>query len=154
MAVQTAGLLPWHRTDDTLRVFVIHMGGPYWAGKDVGAWSVAKGILNAGEDPLGAARREFTEEVGVPAPDGEPLDLGTVRSGSKLVRVYAVEADPALAFRVSNTFSLEWPPHSGRTQEFPEADGGRWFTLEEASARIVRSQVPFLDRLRETVVQD
>ena len=151
MAAHSAGLLAWHRADGILHVFLVHMGGPFWAGKDVAAWSVPKGIVDAAEEPSAAARREFTEEVGVPAPDGEPLDLGTVRSGSKVIRAYAVQADPRLAFRTSNTFTLEWPPHSGRMQEFPEVDRGAWFTPDEARVRIVRSQLPFLDRLAKAV---
>ena len=151
MVVHSAGLLAWHRADGALHAFLVHMGGPFWAGKDVAAWSVPKGILDPGEDPVAAARREFAEEVGVPAPSGEPLDLGTVRSGSKVIRAYAVEADPRLVFRTSNAFTLEWPPHSGRMQEFPEVDRGAWFPPDEARVRIVRSQLPFLDRLAKAV---
>ncbi|QGF22547.1 NUDIX domain-containing protein [Raineyella fluvialis] len=152
-AVLSAGLLPWYRDSEGLRVFLVHMGGPFWARKDTAAWSLAKGLAEAGEedDLRAVARREFTEEVGVPAPAGELVDLGTVRSGAKVIRAYAVEADPALAFRESNTFGLEWPPRSGRMQEFPEADRGAWLTPEEAEERIVRSQVPFLHRLRDTL---
>lgn len=151
MTVRSAGLLPWTGSGEGPRVFLVHMGGPFWARKDAGAWSVSKGIQETDEDPLAAARREFAEEVGVPAPAGEVVDLGTVRSGAKVIRAYAVEADPGLAFRSSNTFTLEWPPRSGRTQEFPEVDRAAWFTLTEAGDRIVRSQLPFLDRLREAL---
>lgn len=154
MTTLSAGLLPWTGTADDLQVFLVHMGGPFWAHKDVAAWSIAKGIRDADEEPLAAARREFAEEVGVPAPAGEVLDLGTVRSGAKVIQAYAVEADPGLAFRSSNTFPLEWPPHSGRVLEFPEADRAAWFTLDEAAVRIVRSQLPFLDRLREAAGGD
>lgn len=154
MAVHSAGLMAWHRANGVLHAFLVHMGGPFWAGKDVAAWSVPKGIPDSEEDQVAAARREFTEEVGVPAPSGEPVDLGTVRSGSKVIRAYAVEADPQLAFRTSNTFTLEWPPRSGRMQEFPEVDRGAWFSMDEARVRIVRSQLPFLDRLQEAVDRD
>ena len=151
MTVRSAGLLLWTGSGEGLRVFLVHMGGPFWARKDAGAWSVPKGIQATDEDPLAAARREFAEEVGVPAPAGEVVDLGTVRSGAKVIRAYAVEADPGLAFRSSNTFALEWPPRSGQSQEFPEVDRAAWFALTEAGDRIVRSQLPFLDRLREAL---
>lgn len=151
MTMHSAGLLVWRRTDVGLLVFLVHMGGPFWSGKDAAAWSVPKGLYEADEDPYAAARREFTEEVGVPAPEGEAIDLGTIRSGSKMVRAYAVPAGPELTFRTSNTFSLEWPPHSGRMQEFPEADRAEWLTLDRARERIVRSQLPFLDRLAQAV---
>ncbi len=157
MVTHSAGLLAWTRqgggdvTGSGLRVFLIHMGGPFWARKDTGAWSVPKGIHHADEGPAAAARREFAEEIGVPAPEGDLLDLGTVRSGAKQVRAFAVEADPGLAYRASNTFPLEWPPHSGRTQEFPEADRAEWLGLQQARERIVRSQLPFLDRLADAL---
>lgn len=157
VVTHSAGLVAWtrHRGADPagpeLRVFLIHMGGPFWARKDAGAWSVPKGIHDADEEPAAAARREFTEEVGVSAPEGGLLDLGTVRSGAKQIRAFAVEADPGLAFRASNTFTLEWPPRSGRTEEFPEADRAEWFGLAQARERIVRSQLPFLDRLAAAV---
>lgn len=151
MTVNSAGLLAWRCEDDELLVFLVHMGGPFWSGKESAAWSVPKGLYEADEDPYAAARREFTEEVGAPAPAGDPLDLGTVRSGTKVIRAYAVPAGPELSFVASNTFSMEWPPRSGRTQEFPEADRGEWLALATARQRIVRSQVPFLDRLAEIV---
>ena len=125
------------------------MGGPFWARRDLGGWSIPKGEFDpAGEDPLIAALREFVEEIGVPAPTGTPIDLGVhVQRGGKRVHAFAVEADPTLAFLASNTFPLEWPRGSGRIQQFPEIDRAQWFELDEARRRVVSGQVPILDAL-------
>jgi predicted NUDIX family NTP pyrophosphohydrolase len=148
---RSAGLLLFRVRDGELEVLLAHMGGPFWARKDEHAWSIPKGEYPPDEDPLTAARREFTEELGAPPPDGPVLELGEVRqSGGKSVTVWAVEGefDPAAA--VSNTFELEWPPHSGRMQTFPEVDRVAWFDLETARVKGVAAQAAFLDRLAES----
>jgi predicted NUDIX family NTP pyrophosphohydrolase len=148
---RSAGLLLFRVRDGELEVLLAHMGGPFWARKDEHAWSIPKGEYPPDEDPLTAARREFTEELGAPPPDGPVLELGEVRqSGGKSVTVWAVEDefDPAAA--VSNTFELEWPPHSGRMQTFPEVDRVAWFDLETARVKVVAAQAAFLDRLAES----
>ena len=158
MAVRrSAGLLlyRWTRPGGSpalLQVLIGHMGGPLWARKDAGAWSVPKGEYPADEAPLAAARREFTEELGLPAPEGELLDLGEVRqSGGKTVRVWAVEADLDPAQVVPGTFTLQWPPRSGREVEFPELDRVEWYDLDTAGPRLVTAQRAFLDRLRDAL---
>ena len=128
-------------------VLLVHPGGPIWAKRDAGAWSIPKGEPETGEDPLTAARREFAEELGSPAPDGELRDLGTVRSGRKVIAAFALAGDLNADQIVSNTFELEWPPRSGRTQSFPEVDRAAWFDLDTARHKIVKSQRPFLDRI-------
>ncbi|NLW98674.1 MAG: NUDIX domain-containing protein [Actinomycetales bacterium] len=148
----SAGLLPFRRTADGVEVFVGHMGGPFWARKDEGAWSIIKGLYSADEeDPLTAARREFTEETGAEVGDGEVIPLGELRASGKLITVYAVVADPSLAFVGSNTVTMEWPPRSGRTIEFPELDRAKWLTLDEARRLLVKGQRPFLDRLQKAL---
>ena len=145
----SAGILLFRRDGDAIEVFLAHMGGPFWARKDERAWSIPKGELDPGEDPLAAARREFAEEIGVAAPDVAPLELGDVRySSGKVVTVFAIEApDFAVADITSSTFELEWPPRSGRRQLFPEVDDARWVALDDARAKLVTGQVPVLDRL-------
>jgi predicted NUDIX family NTP pyrophosphohydrolase len=144
----SAGVL-LHRTgqDGAVQVLLAHMGGPFWAHKDDGAWSIPKGEHPAEEDARAAARREFAEELGSPPPDGELRDLGTVRSGSKVIAAFALVGDLDADRVVSNTFELEWPPRSGRTQTFPEVDRAAWFDLDTARHKLVKSQRPFLDRL-------
>lgn len=144
----SAGVL-LHRTgpDGAVQVLLAHMGGPFWAHKDEGAWSIPKGEHPAEEDARAAACREFAEELGAPVPDGELRDLGTVRSGSKVIAVFALVGDLDADRVVSNTFELEWPPRSGRTQAFPEVDRAAWFDLDTARRKIVKSQRPFLDRI-------
>lgn len=134
------------------------MGGPFWASRQEAAWSVPKGEYGPDEDPLDAARREFAEEVGLPVPSGDPLDLGTVRqSARKEVSVWAVaggsiDLDPARA--VSNTFEMEWPRGSGRIQEFPELDRVAWVSLDDARRLLVRAQTTFLDRLVDALTSE
>ncbi|MDA0564071.1 NUDIX domain-containing protein [Streptomonospora sp. S1-112] len=128
-----------------------HMGGPFWAKKDERAWSVPKGEYAEGEEPLAAAYREFAEEMGRPAPEGRVVDLGQVRQSGKVVTCFALAADFDAARISSNTFTLEWPPRSGRTEEFPEVDRAEWFGLAAARLKLVKGQVPFLDRLVEAV---
>lgn len=151
MPLYSAGLLPFTRSDDRLRVFIVHMGGPYWGHRDQGGWSLAKGMYIPGEEtPEDAARREFGEEVGVPAPEGELLDLGEVRlSSGKRVRGFAVEASPALTFVGSNTFEVEWPRRSGRYRTYLEVDRAGWCALAEARVRITPGQLPLLDALED-----
>jgi predicted NUDIX family NTP pyrophosphohydrolase len=149
--MRSAGLLLYRRRDDgALEVLLGHMGGPFWARKDERAWSIPKGEHPDDEDALAAARREFAEETGTPPPDGPTLDLGEVRqSGGKRVTAWAVEGDLDPDRIESNTFELEWPPRSGRRQEFPEIDRAGWFDLEAARRKVVKGQVPLLDRLEE-----
>lgn len=153
---RSAGLLVFRRTGGSeMQVLVGHMGGPFWARRDVGAWSVPKGEPGAGEEPLTAARREFAEELGVAAPDGPVLDLGVVRqSGGKEVHVFAVEGDVDVNAVVPGTFALEWPPRSGRFVDVPEMDRVAWLTVDEARPLLVSAQRAFLDRLRAVVTPD
>jgi len=151
-AAQSAGLLLFRRAEQGLEVFLVHPGGPYWARKDVGAWSVPKGEFAEGEDPLEAARREFHEETGLHAA-GPFVPLRPIRqAGGKVVHAWAAAADFDAASIRSNTFTMEWPPRSGRTREFPEIDRGAWFDLPEARRRILPSQAPLLDQLLERLV--
>ncbi|MGE4425686.1 MAG: NUDIX domain-containing protein [Solirubrobacteraceae bacterium] len=147
---RSAGLLPYRRGPDDLRVLIAHMGGPLWARRDERAWSIPKGEHGDDEDPLHAARREFVEELGLPAPDGPMVDLGEVRQGSgKWVRAWAVEADLDPDAIVPGTFEMAWPPRSGRTIVVPEVDRVAWMTVDEARPRLVAAQEAFLDRLAE-----
>ena len=147
MARRSAGVLLYRRTPD-LQVLLGHMGGPFWARRDEGAWSIPKGEYGDDEEPLAAARREFEEELGSPVPSAALLPLGELRAGSKVLTVWAAEGDLDADAVVSGTFPLEWPPRSGRVQHFPEVDRAAWFGLAEARGRLVRGQVPYLDRLR------
>ena len=147
----SAGLLVYRRTGGELEVLLVHPGGPFWAKKDDGAWSVPKGEYEPDEDPLEVALREFEEEIGAEPPDhATAVSLGELRQPSgKVVRAWAVEGDLDVSEVRSNTFEMEWPPRSGRTQEFPEVDRAGWFGLEEARRKLLRGQVGFLDRLEE-----
>jgi predicted NUDIX family NTP pyrophosphohydrolase len=150
----SGGILLWRIRKGRPEVLLGHPGGPLFAKKDVDTWSVLKGEIEAGEDPLRVARREFEEETGQPPPDGEALELGEItQKGGKLVSAWALEGelDPALA--VSNTFEMEWPPHSGRFGEFPEIDRVEWFDLETARSKIKAAQIPLLERLEESVAR-
>jgi predicted NUDIX family NTP pyrophosphohydrolase len=148
VARTSAGLLPYRRRDGRLEVLIGHMGGPLWARREQGAWSVIKGEHDEAEDALAAARREFEEETGVAAPEGALLELGEIRQSSgKRVTAWAVEADLDAAGLRSNTFELEWPPRSGRVQEFPEVDRFEWCAPELARSRLVKAQGELLDRL-------
>ena len=141
---RSAGVL-LRRSDG--RVLLVHPGGPFWARRDTGAWSIPKGEHDDDEDPEVCARREFAEELGSPAP-GELADLGVVRQKNrKEVRAFFGEGDVDVDGIVSNTFTIEWPPRSGRQQEFPEIDRAEWFTVEEARAKLNPAQAEFLDRL-------
>jgi len=137
----------FRRKDRDLEVFLVHPGGPFWAGKDAGAWTVPKGEYVEGEDPLDAAKREFMEETGFVA-TGEFLDLGAVRQTSgKIVSAWAFEGDCDPGKLVSNFCEIEWPPRSRKKMEIPEVDRGAWFTVAEARRAILKSQEPFLDAL-------
>jgi len=147
--VVSAGILLYRLRGGAAEVFLVHPGGPYWRNKDAGAWSIPKGQLEAGDDPLSAAKREFQEETGS-AVAGAFAPLAPLRQpGGKTVHAWAVEGDIDAASITSNAFSIEWPPQSGNTQEFPEVDRGAWFTLEEARAKILAGQRGFLDQLEE-----
>jgi predicted NUDIX family NTP pyrophosphohydrolase len=147
---RSAGLLLFHPTDDGLEVLLGHMGGPFFARRDTGAWTVPKGEYEPDEPAWEAARREFQEELGLPPPDGEAIDLGEVRqTNGKIVTAWAVRADLDPAAIVPGTFRMEWPPRSGELQEFPELDRVAWFGLDRARAVIVKAQAAFLDRLAE-----
>ncbi|WP_347955160.1 NUDIX domain-containing protein [Gordonia aichiensis] len=150
-AQTSAGLLLYRRGAAGLEVLLVHPGGPFFARKDDGAWSIPKGLLDADEEPLVAARREFAEETGHRAPDGAAIDLGDVRLRSgKRVLGFAVEGDLDAATIVSNTFEMVWPPRSGQTREFPEVDRAQWFSLDEARVKLNPAQAAFVDRLAES----
>ncbi|CCK31761.1 NUDIX hydrolase [Streptomyces davaonensis JCM 4913] len=147
----SAGLLLYRRTGEGLQVLLGHMGGPFFARRGAGAWSVPKGEYEPEtETAWDAARREFQEELGLAPPDGDAVPLGEVRqSGGKLVTVWAIEADLDPGTVTPGTFRMEWPPKSGRTEEFPELDRVAWFDLDGAREVIVKAQGAFLDRLLE-----
>jgi predicted NUDIX family NTP pyrophosphohydrolase len=156
MARTSAGLLVYRRGgEDGIEVMLAHMGGPFWARKDAGAWSIPKGEYGPDDDPLAAARREFEEEIGRPPPGGGLTALGEVRqSGGKVVTAWALEADVDVSEIESNTFTLEWPRGSGRMREFPEVDRAEWFDVETAREKLVKGQIPLLDRLLGAVIVD
>ncbi|MET9889619.1 NUDIX domain-containing protein [Streptomyces sp. NPDC006465] len=147
---RSAGLLLFRRTDNGLEVLLGHMGGPFFARRDAGAWSVPKGEYEPDETAWDAARREFREELGLPPPDGEAVPLGEVtQTNGKVVTAWAIEADLDPAAVVPGTFTMEWPPRSGQRQEFPELDRVEWMTPDRARTLIVKAQAVFLDRLAE-----
>ncbi|MBV9821172.1 MAG: NUDIX domain-containing protein [Actinobacteria bacterium] len=148
-AKRSAGLLLFRRQPQ-LEVLIGHLGGPLWSRRDSAAWSIPKGEYGPDESPLDAARREFTEELGLPVPEAQLIELGTVKqSGGKQVTAWAAEAEVDLDAVVLGTFELEWPPRSGRVQSFPELDRVEWCTPELATERLIASQRQFLDRLAE-----
>ena len=147
---RSAGLLLFRHTDHGVEVLVGHMGGPFFARRDAGAWSVPKGEYEPDETAWDAARREFREELGLPPPDGEAVALGEVtQANGKVVTAWAIEADLDPAAVVPGTFTMEWPPKSGRRQEFPELDRVEWMTPERARPLLIKGQTVFLDRLAE-----
>lgn len=145
----SAGLLLYRRAPGRVEVLLVHMGGPFWAHKDEHAWSVPKGEYDEGDDPATVAAREFTEELGSAPPDGPTLALGSARQSAKTVTVFAREGDFDASAAVSNTFTVQWPPRSGRFQEFPEVDRAEWFDLATAATKLVKGQVVFLTRLAD-----
>jgi Predicted NTP pyrophosphohydrolase len=149
MAVLSAGLLLFRPGPAGVEVLLGHMGGPYWARKDDGAWSIPKGEHGPDEDARDAAAREFTEEMGSAPPAGEPRELGTVaqRGGRKQITVFALEADFDAEHITPGTFDLEWPPRSGTVCSFPEIDRAAWFDLDTARRKLVPAQLEFIDRL-------
>ena len=152
MVKRSAGFLIFRKRDE-FEFFLVHPGGPFWAKKDLGAWSIPKGEYEDGADPLATAFREFQEEIGVPPqPKGELLPLGEVRqAGGKIVTAWAFESDCDQTAIRSNTFSMEWPRGSGRIREFPEVDRAGWFRIAEARGKILKGQVSFLDKLAVTL---
>ncbi|TNC21630.1 NUDIX domain-containing protein [Amycolatopsis alkalitolerans] len=151
-ARQSAGILLYRTVNGELEVLLGHMGGPFWARKDAGGWSLPKGEHEPDEEPEAAARREFTEELGLPVPDGVLAELGSVRqSGGKVVTAWALDGDVDPAQVVPGTFEMEWPKGSGQMREFPEMDRFAWFPLAEARVKLLKGQQPFLDRLSALV---
>lgn len=147
-AKASAGLLLYRRGPNGLEVLLAHPGGPWWRARDEGAWGMPKGGIDPGEDPFAAARREFAEEMGSPPPEGPALALEPRRQPSgKVVSAWAIEGDFDVTRLASNGFPMEWPPRSGKMQEFPEIDRAEWFALPEARRRILRGQAGFLDEL-------
>jgi predicted NUDIX family NTP pyrophosphohydrolase len=137
----------YRRRNNQLEVFLIHPGGPFWAKKDLGAWSIPKGEYTEEEQPMEAAKREFVEETGFQS-NGSFIELGDIRQpGGKLVTAWAFEGDCDPKDLRSNTFTMEWPPRSGRQREFPEVDQGAWYSIESAREYLNKGQLPFLDRL-------
>jgi predicted NUDIX family NTP pyrophosphohydrolase len=144
---RSAGILLFRHGTGGIEVLLVHPGGPWWARKDEGAWSIPKGEYGDAEDPLEAARREFKEELGNP-PSGDPLPLGEVKQkGGKVVGAWGVQGDLDPAGVHSNTFEMEWPPRSGQRQSFPEIDRAEWFSVDAAREKLNPAQHPFLDRL-------
>lgn len=147
MPQRSAGILLFRRRRGAIEVLLAHPGGPFWAKKDEGAWSIPKGVYEPGEDGLAAAKREFAEETGAPT-EGEAVALGAFRqSSAKTVDVWAIEGEFDPARLKSNTFTLEWPPRSGRSREVPEIDRVQWFALDEASRKMLKGQRPILQAL-------
>lgn len=148
----SVGLLLHREVDGELEVLLGHMGGPFWASKEDHAWTIPKGLPEAGEtDLLGVALREFAEEMGLVAPTGETVDLGACKAARKTNHVFARRAEFDAESITSNTFELEWPPRSGRIQSFPEVDRAAWWSMPEARTKLVKGQLPFLDRLTAAV---
>jgi predicted NUDIX family NTP pyrophosphohydrolase len=154
MPKHSAGLLMYRLRDGVLEVFLAHPGGPFWANQDLGAWSIPKGEYPPEEDALAAAKREFAEETGCVF-QGELLPLTPLKQPSgKVIAAWAIQGDCDPAALQSNTFTLEWPPRSGRQQEFPEVDRGGWFIMEEAKEKIIKGQVGFLEELEQILARN
>jgi predicted NUDIX family NTP pyrophosphohydrolase len=150
MTKQSAGILMYRGSGSALELLLVHPGGPFFAKKDDGAWSIPKGEYQQGEEPLAVARREFEEELGSPPPHGTFLELGElVQPSRKVITAFAVEGDFDPAKLKSNRFEMEWPPQSGRKQSFPEVDRAAWFAPAEAAKKIQSGQARFIDRLFE-----
>ena len=149
MSKNSAGVLPFRDVSGYLEVLLVHPGGPFWAKKDEGAWSIPKGEFEDNEDPLVAAKREFEEETGI-APSGDLIPLEPLcQPSGKVVYAWAMKENLDPAALKSNTFSMEWPPKSGRQQDFPEIDRAAWLSIEAAKRKILKGQAPFLSQLRE-----
>jgi predicted NUDIX family NTP pyrophosphohydrolase len=151
---ESAGILMYRYCASTLEIFLVHPGGPFWKNKDIGAWSIPKGEFDKGEDPLEAAKREFHEETGF-AVNGSFIALGPARqAGGKLVYAWATEGDCKAESIKSNSFTMEWPPRSGRRKEFPEVDRAGWFSVELAREKILKGQLMLLDELQRKLKGD
>lgn len=149
---QSAGIMAYRSRDGDLEILIAHPGGPFWANRDDGVWTIPKGETEDGEDPLLAAKREFSEELGVPCPDGPFLELGSITQKSgKTVTAWAVETDLDPAAVMSNTFTMEWPPRSGQQAEFPEIDRVEWASPARARAKLNPAQAEMVDRLLHLV---
>ena len=145
---ESVGLVLHRRRGQDVEVLIGHMGGPYFAKKDEGAWTFPKGLVESAEDPRTTAEREFAEELGAPAPPGETLDLGTIKASGKAIRLFARAGDFDAGSIESNLFELEWPPRSGRVQSFPELDRAAWVSLADAERLLAKNQRGFVERLR------
>jgi predicted NUDIX family NTP pyrophosphohydrolase len=155
MPKRSAGILLFRGKGAELRLLLVHPGGPFWAKKALGAWSIPKGEYQEGEDPLAVARREFEEELGSPAPAGEATELGElVQPSRKVVTAYAIEGNFDVGTLRSNLFEMEWPPKTGRLQSFPEVDRAQWFSVEKAREKILPGQSPIIDRLLERLAAE
>jgi predicted NUDIX family NTP pyrophosphohydrolase len=153
VAATSAGIVLYRHRDGAVRVLLAHPGGPFWRGRDEGAWTIPKGLVEPGENPQATARREFEEEMGA-MPAGELRPLARIRQrGGKWVEAFALEGDFEVTALRSNSFALEWPPHSGRMAEFPEVDRAEWFAPDEARRKILASQEPLIDALVELLDQ-
>jgi len=152
MPRRSAGILLYRRSAEELEVLLVHPGGPFFRGRDVGTWGVPKGEYERDEEPRACGIREFEEELGQPPPPGPMIPLGEIRQkNGKLVTAWALEGDLDADGARSNTFVVEWPPRSGRMEEFPEIDRAAWLTLEAAAEKIIDAQQPFLDRLADAL---
>jgi predicted NUDIX family NTP pyrophosphohydrolase len=152
VARRSAGILLYREGGGGLEVLLVHPGGPFWAKKDLGAWSIPKGEYEDGEDPLACALREFEEETGTRLQASDPVELGAItQRGGKQVTAWALAGDLDVASVRSNTFTMQWPPRSGRQAEFPEIDRAEWFGLDEARAKIIPAQAELVDRLAGSV---
>jgi predicted NUDIX family NTP pyrophosphohydrolase len=150
LSAQSAGLVVYRKRDGKLEVLLVHPGGPFWQKRDDGAWSIPKGELTESEAGVDVARREFQEELGLPAPDVELTTLGDVRqAGGKIVHAWAAPGDLDVTRLTSNTFEIEWPPRSRKMQRFPEVDRAAWFDLDAARRKLLPAQRLFIDRLEE-----
>lgn len=147
MSVHSAGILLYRLKDNAVEVLLAHPGGPFWSGKDLGAWTIPKGLTEADEDFLQAAKREFKEETGFEV-DGQFIDLGTIRQPSrKMIQIWALKLDLDVGRLQSNEFTMEWPRRSGIMMQFPEIDRAEWFDIDRARQKILKGQAGFLDRL-------
>jgi predicted NUDIX family NTP pyrophosphohydrolase len=148
MSAHSAGLIVYKLNDGQPQVLMAHMGTPWWAKKDDGAWSIPKGLIEEGEEPLDAARREFGEELGLPVPDGDLIELGDIKQhNNKIVSAWAIESDMDVSEISSNTTKIEWPPRSGKLQEFPEIDRAAYMSLAEAAKKCINGQAELFERL-------
>jgi len=153
MGVQSAGILLYRYSNNRLEVLLVHPGGPFWSGRDDGAWSIPKGLIEADEDFLQAAKREFKEETGFEV-DGQFIDLGTIRQPSrKMIQIWALKLDLDVGRLQSNEFTMEWPRRSGIMMQFPEIDRAEWFDIDRARQKILKGQAGFLDRLISKILK-